>query len=170
MRYLLGLVILFVLGCAQPPKSAATYANANVGEPDGDKAVLVLYRKTVPPLIYSVTAKVNGNDFATLPNDAFSWTFLTPGKNRIDISWPLLALTPGKTITLDVSPGKYYFVEFGGDIHMAGVGAVAYNTHDVSVISYEAGLADVRECCLYMPSKLPLGLNNKRAESQQSNE
>ncbi|WJG09427.1 DUF2846 domain-containing protein [Aliiglaciecola sp. LCG003] len=147
--------VLFLLaGCAQPSRFAPSYADAHVGTPDADKAVLVLYRKTVPPLIYTVTSQVNDKEFASLPNNAFSWSYLTPGDYEIKMKWPLLALTPGKTINLNIEAGKYYFVEFGGDTHIAGVGGVVYSTHDITLNNYEQGILAVQNCCKYVPSRL----------------
>ncbi|OCQ21258.1 hypothetical protein A7985_11565 [Pseudoalteromonas luteoviolacea] len=154
MKYLYCLFLLFLAGCAQPPKNALNYSDAEVGSPNENNAVLVLYRKTVPPVMYSVTSKVNGKEFATLPNNAFSWTYLPAGSHKIEIKWPFLALTPGKTIDLDVDAGKYYFIEFGGETNVAGFGAAAYNTHDITLSNFEQGLATVNSCCKYMPSKL----------------
>lgn len=146
--------LLFLTGCVTTSKNSATYSHAEIGLPNSDQAVLVLYRKMVAPLIFSVSSTINGKGFAHLPNNAFSWTFLPSGNHEVKVSWPFLALTSGKTINLNVEAGKYYFVEFGGDTQMAGVGAVVYNTHDISVNNYEQGILAVKDCCSYVPSEL----------------
>ncbi|MCC2616867.1 DUF2846 domain-containing protein [Aestuariibacter halophilus] len=148
------LLIIFLTGCVNTPNNSPTYSQAEVGVPDSEKAVLVLYRKMVPPLIYTVSSTINGEKFANLPNNAFSWTFLPAGNHEVKISWPFLALTPGKTINLDVEAGKYYFVEFGGNTEFSGVGAVVFNTHDISINDYKQGIQAVTSCCGYVPSSL----------------
>jgi hypothetical protein len=146
--------LLLLTGCMATSKKSPVYSNAEIGLPSSDKAVLVLYRKMVPPLIFPVSSTINGEGFANLPNNTFSWAYLPSGSHEIEISWPFLALTPGKTINLNVEVGKYYFVEFGGDIQAAGVGAVVYSTHDISVNNYEQGVLAVKSCCRYVPSEL----------------
>lgn len=132
---------------------APSYTEANVGEPTTEKAVVILYRKMVPPVLYSVAATIDGKAFAKLPNNSFAWTYLEPGSHQIKVRWPLLAATPGVTINLKVESGKYYFVEFDGNTNIAGVG-VAYNTGDLQLDSPEHGLKNVKECCKQVPSQL----------------
>ncbi|MCW8127834.1 DUF2846 domain-containing protein [Microbulbifer halophilus] len=154
MKYIIFLLLfLFMSGCATVPEGALAYDKADVGEPTSEKGVVVLYRKMVPPVMYSVTATLNGKAFSKLPNKSFVWAYVEPGKHEIKIKWPFIATTPGETINLNVEPGKYYFVEFGGSTNVSGVG-VAYNTHDLNLDSPEYGLQDVKECCRQMPSQL----------------
>lgn len=154
MKYIyLILAHIFFSGCATAPKGALTYDQADVGKPTANQAVVVLYRKTVPPVLYSVTATLNGKTLAKLPNKSFVWSYVEPGDHEIKVKWPLLAATPGRSINLNVEAGKYYFLEFGGATNWSGVG-VAYNTHDLNVGAAESGLKDVKECCKQVPSQL----------------
>jgi hypothetical protein len=146
--------ILFLTGCLTTPQKTATYSNPEIGVPSAEQAVVIVYRKVVAPFIYPVSASINQKRFTTLTNNTFSWAYLPKGNHSLKITWPLLALTPGKTLELEVEAGKYYVVEFTGNTEIAGVGAIVYSTHDLSVNSSEQQLQVVKDCCRYVPSAL----------------
>ncbi len=153
---ILLLLCMILASCAaMPAQHAPTYNESQVGEPDINGAILILYRKMVPPVAYSVTATINDESFATLPNNSFAWKYLSPGDYEIKITWPIIAMTFGKTIKLSVEAGQYYFVNFGGDFNilMLGTGAVGYSTHNLAVQNTEGALREIKECCRQAPSE-----------------
>ncbi|WP_075186360.1 hypothetical protein [Teredinibacter haidensis] len=146
-------IFCFIVACATPPSTSLNYDNADVGTPNEEYSVLVLYRKMVPPVMYKVSASLNGKSIAQLPNKAFTWVYITKGEHEIKIKWPGIAMTPSTKINLTAEPGRYYFVEFGGSTYVSGTG-VAYNLHGAKVRTYEESVDEVRSCCGFIPSLL----------------
>lgn len=148
-------ITAFLIGCAQAPKKTSTFSETKIDIPDEKSAVVVVYRKMVPPIIFPVSTTMNEKPFATLPNNSFTWAKIAPGEYKLKFSWPLLAATPGETKNLTIEAGKYYFVEFGGStrIGYSGIGPVGYNTHNVEIHDSNLGLKSVMDCCKYIPSQ-----------------
>ncbi|WP_422134279.1 hypothetical protein [Endozoicomonas sp. ALD040] len=141
--------------CSTAPKNAASYIDAKIGIPSEDKAVLVIYRQMVPPVAYSVSAEVDGKPIAKLPNNTFTWTYLEEGDHNIKIKWPFMALTPSKEYVLNIVPGNYYYVEFGGDLHVGWINtAIPYTVNNLSPIDPKKAEHVLTECCSYMPARL----------------
>lgn len=153
MKSLLFVLSIFVLllGCATPPNEAPKLSETQLGKPDQERAVLIIYRKMVPPLAYSVTAKVDGNPLAKLPNKAFTWTYLTPGEHKVEIRWPLLALLSGEEYDLNIEAGNYYFLQFGGELNFTGVGYGTYTTSHMALEEQTKALLEIEECCRLIP-------------------
>ncbi|KEI71890.1 DUF2846 domain-containing protein [Endozoicomonas elysicola] len=151
-----AVIVSLLLGaCATAPESAPKYHEADIGAPDNNKAVLVIYRQLVPPVAYKVKAKVNDNVISSLPNQAFTWTYLEPGHYDIDISWPLFALIPGESREITVNAGHYYFIEFSGDMMVAGGTTLTpYSINDLDVIAPKKAIEVLKNCCQYIPSSL----------------
>ncbi|WP_394201939.1 DUF2846 domain-containing protein [Marinagarivorans algicola] len=149
MKYLYILFLSAALmACSTTPKNAKTFTDTAIGVPDDKQAVIILYRKTVPPLAYSVKALVDGNLVAKLPNKSFTWLYVEPGEHEVKFSWPVFALMLGQKKKVTVEAGRYYFFELGGDMNYA-IGT-AYITHSVSAGTYQVKADDVRACCKYI--------------------
>jgi hypothetical protein len=152
LRKLAGLCALTVLvaGCATAPKDAPSFAEASVAKPNEHSSILILYRKLVTPLAFSVTAKLNGKVLAELPNEAFTWARMGPGEQILTIEWPALAGQSDKKQVLKVEPGKYYFVEFRGNFNTAlGVG---YSFQNLGEVNQDRAITDLLECCRHVPA------------------
>ena len=143
---------LLASGCATAPSNAPAFSQAGVKKPDSQSSVLVLYRKLVSPVAFSVSAKLDGKLMVELPNEAFTWARLEPGEHVLTIEWPAFAMQRDQRQELTVEPGKYYFVEFRGDFYVAvGVG---YSVQDLGEVSQAKALEELRRCCRYVPSRL----------------
>lgn len=155
-KHVMSLMILILFGCAQTSDDTKNFSqtNAEIGQPNQQKAVLVLYRKSVPPLIFPFSSTVNDKEFTTLRNNTYSWSYLSPGEYELKIEWPFLAMTPGKTQNLEIEAGRYYFVEFGGDTNIAGVGSIVYGTYNFTISNHKENLLDIQNCCSFVPSRL----------------
>jgi hypothetical protein len=142
--------VLICTSCATPPEDAPAFTPTALGMPDEHRAVLIIYRKIVPPTAYTVTATVDDRLFAKLPNKAFSWIYLTPGEHVLKIAWPALALQHDEERTLNVDAGKYYFVQFEGDMRVFF--GIPYTASNVDLVDSEQAIRALRECCRFVPS------------------
>lgn len=144
---------LFLTACATAPEQATRYSETDIGLPDSKQSVFVIYRQLVPPVAYSVKASVNGQPVATLPNNAFTWFYLEEGSHDIAISWPMLALMPGERHEVDVKSGNYYFLEFSGEMMVAGgLTLTPYSVSDLSVVNKDDAVQVLKNCCQFVPS------------------
>ena len=151
MKLIFFTIISFsLLGCASTHKNAQSFSEANIGVPTEEKAVLVLYRKLVPPVAFTVKAMVDGDLVAKLPNKAFSWVYVKPGEHKISFSWPGWTLTSGQSEIVNVESGRFYFVELRGGLGYS-VG-ISYVVNDISVGTYAEKFEDINSCCKYVPA------------------
>ncbi|KMT65237.1 DUF2846 domain-containing protein [Catenovulum maritimum] len=145
-QFISAFVLLLTVGCVSPINSPKL-SQSNIAVPDENRAVLIIYRKWVPPILYPVTAYVDNVEQFSLPNKSFSWVYLEPGEHQVKISWPLLAMTGSKKINITIQANKYYFLEFGGSMNATGVGSTFYTSHSFNFSDDIAYKKDVSDCC-----------------------
>ncbi len=142
-----------IVGCVTSPetskKTDISTSKSNL-KPDENRAVLIVYRKWVPPLIFPVTAHIDGVESFSLPYNSFSMVYLEPGVHKVKISWPFLALTPSKEISITTQVNKYYFLEFGGQINATGVRASVYSSYEFNFSDNLVYFDDIKDCCGYV--------------------
>lgn len=160
MRYsiliLLTVMTLFLSGCATAPKDAVKFSVDEIPTPGKDTATLVIYRKLVPPYAYDARVSINEVEIAVLPNEAFTWVAVEAGNHVLKTSWPFIAATPSVESKLTIEPGRYYFVELGGDIDSviygaAGPIATLGSSHGMK--SFEEAVGELETCCRYVVSE-----------------
>lgn len=151
MKYLSVLFFSFMLmACSTTSKNAKVFTDTDIGVPDDRRAVVILYRKTVPPVAYATKALVDGELVAKLPNQSFTWLYVEPGEHEVKFSWPVFALMLGQKKKVTVEAGRYYFFELGGDMNYA-IGT-AYINHTISAGTYTVKADDVKACCKHIPA------------------
>jgi len=152
------IITALILGCATPPKGSLSFDDANIGNPNANQSVLVLYRVAVLPLAFTVTANMDGKKLAQLPNESFTWAYMSPGKHEIKMTWPFLAGTPSSKITVNAEAGNYYFVKFVGHVVTGSpspgkvLSRFPFNVQDLHLSSNQKYMEEVRSCCLYVPA------------------
>lgn len=155
MRYMVLIFALMASACATAPKNATSFTDTQIGVPDEANSVVVVYRKMVPPVLYSVNVSLDGARVATLPNRSFTWFYVKPGPHELKISWPALAMIPGSKVGLTAEAGKVHYVEFSGGLEVAGgITPTAFTTSNVGEKSENAAEAELRQCCKYVPAQL----------------
>jgi len=155
-RWLLAGLVFLVAGCAQAPSTAPTLSEAGIGTPDQDSGILVVYRELVPPVAYTVSVLVNGQRVASLPNDAYTFIRVPPGDHEVRISWPALAMTPGRKTEAAVAAGEHVFVAFTGRtdavLFTSPESAVPVTSQLLAVVPPAPGLDRINRCCRHVPA------------------
>lgn len=158
MKALLFLLCSIVLtGCAMAPKGALPFTEEALGKPDGESAIVVVYRDLVPPYAYDVRVHVEDARVGQLPNKAFTWVRVEPGSRRVNLKWPFLAATSSASIEVEAESGATYFINVSGGIDsffMTSFGGVGTLSSKARLASYEEAVAHLRECCRYVPADI----------------
>jgi hypothetical protein len=83
-------------------------------------AVLYVYREYAEPTAWKPTIYLDGREVVSLPQQGFSWVYVSPGKHTLSSKWPLLAGTPPLEFSAEYVAGSRYFFEITGTSRMTG--------------------------------------------------
>lgn len=151
MKLLSASFLLLLSACATAPQNATRFQETKIGTPTDSLSVIVVYRKTVPPLLYPVTLSFNNTPKATLPNKSFTWFYATPRKHKLTVSWPLIALMPSSKIEVEAKPNQTHFVEFSGHMEIAGgTSPVAFSNASANERNNAKALDELKACCKHI--------------------
>ena len=151
MKFISALFLLLLTACSTTPKNATTFQETKIGTPTESQSVIVVYRKTVPPILYPVTLTFNKTQMATLPNKSFTWFYATPGKHKLTISWPLIAVMPSSKIEVEAKPNQTYFVEFSGHMGFSGgTTPVAFSNANANEKNNLQAVDELMACCRHI--------------------
>jgi len=147
MKYYLLLFCCILVSACTAPSSSLNYADAEIGEPNDERAVVVVYRKMVAPILYPVSVHLETTKKASLPNNSFTWFYAVPGTNEIRFKWPALTLQPGSKQQVEFTAGNTYYIEFKSNM---GFSSVAYVVNSSGVADEKLAKDELKECCKYI--------------------
>lgn len=113
---LFALLLSVLLSACAAPASAPTYSQAPVAVPKEGLAVLYIYREYAEPTVWNTSIYVDGEELVSLPQQSFSWVYLSPGKHTIASRWSLMASVPPLEFSLNAKSGTRYFFEIKGTV------------------------------------------------------
>jgi hypothetical protein len=163
----MSLTVVLLAGCATPPKDAPVFSAQMLPPPGTDYALLVVYREIVPPLAYKPTVSVNGEEAAELPNGAFTWIKVKPGRVSVKNDWSFASGNPAGAVDMEAQAGHYYYFEITGDsapsimtpvtiaAHVISNGATFHTAMQGRGFSPEeetTATGRLKACCRYVPA------------------
>lgn len=83
-------------------------------------AVLYVYREYAEPTAWSPTISIDGKEVVSLPQQGFSWIYLSPGRHTLASKWSFLAGAPPVEFSADYVAGTRYFFEITGTSRVTG--------------------------------------------------
>ena len=151
-RFIFLIAFLLLAGCTSlPPSSSLSFSEIELGKPDQDKAVLVVYRTYLPPTMYKSKIHIDGEHMVSLPNKSFTWMYLDPGEHQVKANWPAVSMILGKKIPLNVEAGNYYYLKLEGNMQPVYGTAHSYSVNKSGSIDTETARREVDVCCKYVP-------------------
>ena len=122
-------------------------------------AVLYVYREYAEPTAWSPTISVDGKEIVSLPQQGFSWIYLTPGKHTLASKWSFLSSAPPIEFSADYAAGTRYFFEITGTSRLVGTGpspaggvALRFRTTaQVKSPQEREAIQQLEKCCRYIP-------------------
>lgn len=151
-------VTVLLAGCAAP-STAPTYSQAPSAEPRDGMAVLYVYREYAEPTAWSPTISIDGKEVVSLPQQAFSWIYLSPGKHTLASEWPFIAGAPAVKFPANYVAGTRYFFEIRGTSGVTGTspgargGTTVHFTTTALVRSPQEreAVRQLEKCCRFIP-------------------
>jgi hypothetical protein len=153
------LTTLLLAACAAP-KDAPTFSTAPVATPRDGMAVLYIYREYAEPTAWKPTIYIDGTEVVSLPQQGFSWIYLSPGKHTVVSKWPFLAGAPKLEFTEEYKSEMRYFYEITGTSRMISrpkdapdMPGTMYFRTTAQMKSYQESEAidQLRRCCRFIP-------------------
>ena len=137
--YLCG--VLSLAGCAAAP-TGPKFADMALPQPPVDKAVLVVFRDYAEPTALTAKIDVDGTQVFEVPQKAFAYTTVDPGKHAFALRWPAASGTPGWKSDAEWQAAQTYYYQLVGS---AGHGFYFKSSLDAA----DVGLAraTMKSCC-----------------------
>lgn len=151
MKYLLIIMSLVLAACASAPKGALTFNEVNIPAPAEGKSILVFYRKISPPAAYEMQVHINDIETASLPNNAFSFVKLEPGKTKIKTSWSAWSGMPSREKSIEIPANAVVYLELTSAVYTPG--GMQLGSHNTATQTDSYAIEQLRSCCKYIPSR-----------------
>lgn len=156
-KLLLIILIIICSGCATAPKTASTYDQTPIKEPNPGNGILVFYRTVTPPAAYHMEVLIDDVLVAELPNEAFSWVELELGKHKVIVEWSAWSGMPSKRYDIDLNAGGVNYLELNNAANVPPVLDLAFHlmygveeNKEETAAMYEQ--RKIKKCCRYVPA------------------
>ena len=147
------LLAALLLPACVAPSTAPTYSQAPAAAPREGVAVLYVYREYAEPTAWKPTIYVDGKEVVSLPQQGFSWVYLSPGKHTLSSRWPRLAAVPPVEFSADYAAGTRYFFEISGTSRMTGTSGITMHfktTAQVKSAQEREAIQQLQKCCRFI--------------------
>jgi hypothetical protein len=157
MKSIVTLLVIVLGGCATAPKSALTFDQVTIREPEEGKGILIFYRVVSPPAAYDMHVIMNNREIVSLPNEAFSWVELEAGKHKLEIDWSNWSGMPGKSVDVEIVAGARNYLELTSSVGEGpAVDLLVDSIYGIEDKENERGVErherQLLKCCRYVPS------------------
>ena len=121
-------------------------------------AILYVYREYAEPTAWRPTISIDGKEIVSLPQQGFSWVYVSPGKHTLASKWSFMAGAPPVEFSADYVAGTRYFFEITGTARMTGAG-VGYaggvemhfeTTAQVRSPQEQEAIQQLEKCCRFI--------------------
>jgi len=106
-------VVLGLAGCASAP-TGPKFADMALPQPPANKAVIVVFRDFAAPAALAAKIDVDGTQVFEVPQKAFAYTTVDPGRHELVLRWPAASGTPGWKGEADWQPAQTYYYQLTG--------------------------------------------------------
>jgi hypothetical protein len=133
--------VLTLAGCASAP-TGPKLGEMVLPPPPQNKAMLIVYRDYAEPTALAAKVDVDGTQVLSIPQKAFAYAAVEPGKHAFALRWPAASGTPGWESEAEWLADHTYFYQLQGS---AGHGFYFKS----SLEPVDGGLARVtmNDCC-----------------------
>lgn len=119
----LSLLILFlaIIVIADPAEAKKVEFQAAPPPPEG-YGLVYIYRIKVPPGMRTPKILVDGTPALKLPDNSYSWFYVSPGSHAIKSVWGFMSDVPELEFVANVQPGQTYWLKLKGTVQSWGIG------------------------------------------------
>ena len=150
-------IAALVLSACAAPSTAPTYSQVPAAEPREGMAVLYVYREYAEPTAWSPTISIDGKEFVSLPQQGFSWVYVSPGKRTFLSKWSFLSGSPPVEFSAEFVAGTRYFFEITGTSRLTGTssGGAGLNMHFTTIAQINSpkereAVRQLEKCCRFI--------------------
>lgn len=118
--------------------------------PEGSSLVYI-YRIKVPPGLRTPKILVDGAEALKLPNNSYSWFYVTPGSHAIKTKWGFMAEVPDLEFVATILPNQTHYLKMEGSVRSWGLGQTKVYTGIKEVTESEAQ-QDLQKSISYSPA------------------
>jgi hypothetical protein len=133
--------VLSLAGCAAAP-TGPKFAEMALPPPPADKAMLVVFRDFAEPTALAAKIDVDGTQVFELPQTAFAYATVDPGKHAFALRWPVASGTPGWKGDAEWQVAQTYYYQLRGS---AGNGF--YFKSSLDAADPALAHATMKSCC-----------------------
>ncbi|MBL1261869.1 MAG: DUF2846 domain-containing protein [Thiotrichaceae bacterium] len=151
---------ILLTGCAAPA-TAPSFNIAKATENRENQSIFYIYREYAEPTAWKPTIYIDSKEIVSLPQESFSWVYLSPGEHKITSKWSFLAGPPDVEFSVKIEPDKKYYYEITGSSKVTGIAPVpigilifSKTTALVSDHEEEKAIPQLEKCCRFIPPKL----------------
>jgi hypothetical protein len=120
--------------------------------PEGS-SLIYMYRIKVPPGMRTPKIVVDSTEVSKLPNNAYTWFYVTPGSHSIKTKWGFMSDVPDLEIVADILPNQVYYLKMQGSVKSWGAGQIRTHTGIKEVPEAEA-LKELQRDLKYSPAEM----------------
>lgn len=165
LMWLVAIPALVVSGCAQSPELVA---RAYVPPPTSESlATVFLFRANAVPTRLNARLFVDEAQVATLPDMAHTWIQVSAGQHKLEVKFPMLAVTREVVLRETFEAGKTYYLRYEGTaprggtalvgpggVYMGNVGGSGAYSNTLKVVSADQAQAVIKDLRLtYFPAQ-----------------
>lgn len=121
--------------------------------PEGSSLVYI-YRIKVPPGLRTPKILVDGTAALQLPNNSYSWFYVTAGTHAIKTKWGFMAEVPDLEFVATILPNQTHYLKLEGSERSWGIGRTKIYTGIKEVTESEAQ-QDLQKKLTYSPAETP---------------
>jgi hypothetical protein len=105
--------VLALTGCAAAP-TGPKLGEMVLPPPPQNKAMLIVYRDYAEPTALAAKIDIDGTQILSIPQKAFAYAAVEPGKHALAIRWPAASGTPGWESQAEWLADHTYFYQLRG--------------------------------------------------------
>lgn len=150
-------VLVALLTACAAPSTAPTFSQTPLATPKEGMAVLYLYREYAEPTAFKPTLAIDGKEVVALPQQGFTWVYVTPGNHKLTSRWPFLAGAHGVEFSAEYVAGTRYFYEITGSSRLVGMSAAGMNFRTTAQMESQQereALQRLEKCCRFISPEL----------------
>lgn len=120
--------------------------------PEGSSLVYI-YRIKVPPGMRTPKILVDSEEALKLPNNSYSWFYVTPGTHAIKTKWGFMSDVPDLEFVATILPNQTHYLKLQGSVQSWGLGRTRVYTGIKEVTETEAH-QDLQKSLTYSPAEV----------------
>lgn len=156
-----GILFTSLLVACAAPSNAPSFSRAPAAESREGMAALYIYREYAEPTAWKPTIYIDGKEVVSLPQQGFSWIYISPGNHTLVSKWSFLAGVPPLEFSTEYKAGVRYFYEITGTSRVVdrqknapwlpGINIYFKTTAQMKSFHEREAIEQLQKCCRFIP-------------------